>query len=60
MPDELDDMPPPELSYEDRLPTRERFIAIARRKLGEQGYIGADLEAKLQEIITKMRPLTPT
>jgi hypothetical protein len=33
--DEVADMPLPELlSYEDRLRTRERFIAIVRRKLG--------------------------
>lgn len=56
----LDDIPLPEPSYEDRLRTRERFIAIVRRKLGERGYAGDGLEAKLQEIIAKLRPLSPT
>lgn len=36
-------------------PTRERFMAIVRRKLGERGYTGAALEAKLQEIMSKQQ-----
>lgn len=34
-------------------PTRERFMRILRRKLGERGYSGEQLEAKFKEITSK-------
>jgi hypothetical protein len=41
--------------HEDITPsesTRDRLIAIMRRKLGERGYTGAALEANLEEILS--------
>jgi hypothetical protein len=47
MPDNRKD----ETSTDER--TRERFMHILRRKLGERGYSGEQLEAKLNEITSK-------
>lgn len=36
------------------LTTREQFTNIVRRKLGEKGYSGDNLEAKLQELLARV------